>query len=145
MNDRRFLVVCCGNTCRSPMAGEIIRHVAERAGQKVEVRTAGLWPQEHNPLATNAVTAMREIGLDISDDYPKGLTPALIEWADVIVPVEEHYGDEIVDRFQEASEKVRTLTSSIPDPYCKDLRTYRECRDLLLQAARRLVEEPHPG
>jgi protein-tyrosine-phosphatase len=45
---------------------------------------------------------MREIGLDISGDYPKGLTAALVEWADVIVPVEEHYGDEIVDRFQEA-------------------------------------------
>ena len=45
---------------------------------------------------------MRETGVKISDDYPKGLTLALVEWADAIVPVEEQYGEEIVDRVPES-------------------------------------------
>lgn len=145
MNEGRFLIVCSGNTCRSPMAGGIIRHVAETSGETAEVRTAGLWPQEGSPLAKNAVTAMRETGVDIADDYPKELTLALIEWADAIVPVEEQYGDEIVERFPQASGKVRTLTFGIPDPYGKDLAAYRQCRDLLLQAVRQLLEGPDLG
>ena len=36
------LVVCTGNTCRSPMAGGLLKKIAQSRGLSVVVRTAGL-------------------------------------------------------------------------------------------------------
>ncbi len=71
----RVLILCTGNTCRSPMAGGLLRRIASGAGIKVEVRTAGLTPHANTRVAENAITVMREIGIDISDEYSRGVTP----------------------------------------------------------------------
>ena len=128
----RILIVCSGNTCRSPMAGGLLGQVCSEMGREVEVETAGLWPG--GSLATKALEAMREVGIDISREEPKALTARLVEWADVILCVDRRYGGEVEDRFPEASDKVAFLHRDISDPYCGSLSRYRECRDLLCEA-----------
>ena len=56
----RVLFLCTGNSCRSQMAEGLLRHLA---GDRFEVASAGTDPQGLNP---GAVTAMREIGIDIA-------------------------------------------------------------------------------
>ncbi len=61
----KVLFLCTGNSARSQMAEGYLRHVA---GDRYEVLSAGVSPKGMNPLA---VEAMREIGIDISQQRSK--------------------------------------------------------------------------
>ena len=74
------LFVCVHNAGRSQMAAGWLAHLA---GDRVEVRSAGSAPADGvNPAA---VEAMREVGIDISDQSPKILTADAVEASDVCV------------------------------------------------------------
>jgi 3-hydroxyisobutyrate dehydrogenase len=74
------LFVCVHNAGRSQMAAGLLRKLA---GDRVAVRTAGSEPaDELNPVA---VEAMREIGVDLSQEFPKPLTDEFVRDADVVI------------------------------------------------------------
>jgi len=74
------LFVCIHNAGRSQMAAGFLRALT---GGAVDVRSAGSDPGPHvNPAA---VEAMAEVGIDISDQSPKLLTPQAVEAADVVI------------------------------------------------------------
>jgi arsenate reductase (thioredoxin) len=53
------------------------------AGGRHEARSAGTEPAKHvHPVV---VSAMRELGVDLSDRVPRVLTTELAQWADVVV------------------------------------------------------------
>jgi arsenate reductase (thioredoxin) len=81
MADRpSVLFVCVHNAGRSQMAAGWLRHLA---GESVEVRSAGSIPgHQVNPAA---VEAMREVGIDITDQKPKILEYDTVESSDVLV------------------------------------------------------------
>ncbi len=64
----KVLFLCTGNSARSQMAEGLFRHYA---GDQYEVFSAGTNPVGLNPLA---VQAMREIGIDISQQRSKNVT-----------------------------------------------------------------------
>ncbi len=74
------LFVCVHNAGRSQMAQGVLAHLA---GDAVEVRSAGTAPAE----ATNpaAVEAMAEVGIDITAQTPKILTPDTVQTSDVVI------------------------------------------------------------
>jgi arsenate reductase (thioredoxin) len=74
------LFVCVHNAGRSQMAAGWLRHLA---GDAVEVRSAGSEPADQiNPAA---VEAMREVGIDITDQKSKILEYEVAQDSDVIV------------------------------------------------------------
>ena len=74
------LFVCVQNSGRSQMAAALLH---QRAAGLVHVRSAGSDPAEQiNP---RAVEAMREIGVDLSQEFPKPLTDEVVRAADVVV------------------------------------------------------------
>ena len=80
--DTRPMVVflCVHNAGRSQMAAGWMQHLA---GDQVEVFSGGSDPaSEVNPAA---VDAMAEIGIDISNEFPKPWTDEVVRAADVIV------------------------------------------------------------
>jgi arsenate reductase len=81
MSDKpSVLFVCVHNAGRSQMAAGWLRHLA---GDAVEVRSAGSEPADRiNPAA---VEAMREVGIDITDQTPKRLEYATAQASDVII------------------------------------------------------------
>lgn len=64
----RILFLCTGNSARSQMTEGWARHLA---GSRFEIHSAGTTPTGLNPLA---VEAMKEKGIDISQQRPKQLT-----------------------------------------------------------------------
>ncbi|GAA3381682.1 arsenate reductase ArsC [Cryptosporangium minutisporangium] len=74
------LFVCVHNAGRSQMAAGWLTHLA---GDTVEVRSAGSAPADSiNPVA---VEAMREVGIDITDQKPKILTTDAVQASDVVI------------------------------------------------------------
>lgn len=74
------LFVCVHNAGRSQMAAGFLRDIA---GDRIEVRSAGSMPAEQiNPVA---VSAMSEVGIDITAEQPKVLTTEAVQASDVVI------------------------------------------------------------
>jgi protein-tyrosine-phosphatase len=74
------LFVCIHNAGRSQMAAVL---TADLSGGRVSVRSAGSEPaSEINP---QVIDAMAELGLDLSQEFPKPLTDDFVRAADVVI------------------------------------------------------------
>jgi arsenate reductase len=74
------LFICVHNAGRSQMAAALLDH---HANGKVLVRSAGSDPADRlNPAV---VSAMAEVGIDLSREFPKPLTDASVKTADVVI------------------------------------------------------------
>jgi len=74
------LFVCVHNAGRSQMAAGFMTHLGQG---RVDVLSAGSAPKDSiNPVA---VEAMAEIGIDISSNSPKILTPEAVQQSDAVI------------------------------------------------------------
>jgi arsenate reductase len=74
------MFVCVHNAGRSQMAAGFLTAMA---GDRVEVRSAGTAPADSvNPAV---VTAMGEVGIDLTAQTPKVLTPDAVQASDVVI------------------------------------------------------------
>ena len=123
------LFVCVHNAGRSQMAAGL---VTLRSGGRIRVRSAGSAPAgEINPAA---VQAMAEVGVDLSEEYPKPLTDQAVRAADVVITMGcgdacpifpgKRYEDWVLD-----------------DPAGQDLAAVRATRDEIDTRVRQLVAE----
>jgi arsenate-mycothiol transferase len=76
---RSVLFVCVKNGGKSQMAAGLARKIAP----DVQVDSAGTSPG--SSLNALSVASLEEIGVDLSGEHPKPLTPELVAAADVVV------------------------------------------------------------
>ena len=123
------LFVCVHNAGRSQMAAGLLDR---QAVGRVHVRSAGSTPADE--LNSNVVEAMREIGIDITQEFPKPLTDEFVKAADVVITM--GCGDACPiypgKRYEDWE---------LDDPEGKDLETVRRIRDEVANRVKRLVEE----
>lgn len=82
MNEKlRVLILCTGNSARSQMAEGLLRESGEG---KFEVESAGVAPSSVRP---EAVEAMREIGIDISNHRSKSVDEFAGQQFDYVITV----------------------------------------------------------
>lgn len=150
------LFVCSGNTCRSPLAAVVFRHLLDQESRgDVVIGSAGTGAYDGEPASEGAYLVALERGLDLSGHRARLLTPELVAGADLILTMSgghlarvERLGGagkawllgDYANR-GEGPEEVR-------DPFGSDVETYRETVDqlerLLLGARERLLRE-HPA
>jgi arsenate reductase (thioredoxin) len=126
------LFVCIHNAGRSQMAAALLDHLGEG---RVHVRSAGSEPADRiNP---DVVTAMAEIGLDVSKQFPKPITDDAVRAADVVITM--GCGDACPiypgKRYEDWA---------LDDPADADLDGVRRIRDEIAERVRRLVGELAP-
>lgn len=78
---KRVLILCTGNSARSQMAEGLFRH---EGGDRFEVFSAGTKPSLVRP---EAVSAMKEIGIDISAHRSKSVDEFIGQPLDVVITV----------------------------------------------------------
>ena len=127
----KLLIVCLGNTCRSPIAGGLARKMAAKRAMDIEVRTAGITHHPGRPVEPKAVAVMTEIGADISYEYSKPLTAEDISWADWVLCLQRKHALYLADQHPAARQKLLTLGADVQDPFHKPVSEYRKCRDQL--------------
>jgi arsenate reductase (thioredoxin) len=123
------LFVCVHNAGRSQMAAGLVKL---RSDGRVHVRSAGSAPgDEINPAV---VQAMTEIGVDMSEEFPKPLTDEVVRAADVVITM--GCGDACPiypgKRYEDWE---------LDDPAGRDLETVSRIRDEIDGRVRRLVDE----
>lgn len=150
----KVLLVCTGNTCRSPMAEAILRRiVAERGLDRVEVASAGVGAFEGSPASEGAYLVAIEHGLDLSAHRARTVTRELLAQADLVLTMSAGHAARVAALG--AAGKVFRLgdyagrapaEADVPDPFGGDLEEYRATfaclADLLEDAVARLAAEP---
>jgi len=133
---KKLIFVCTGNTCRSPMAEGLLKHLlGPNCGW--EISSAGVCAATGWPPSVCAVEALREKGIDISNQRSQTLTPDLIEEADLLVTMTSGHRDTVLAVAPESDGKVFLLKSfgiaqsptDIYDPVGEALEVYRRVRD----------------
>ena len=81
MSKKRVLILCTGNSARSQMAEGLLGNMA---GEDFEVYSAGTKPVGLNP---NAVAAMKEAGIDISNHRSKSVDEFAGQQFDYVITV----------------------------------------------------------
>ena len=74
------LFVCVHNSGRSQMAAG---YMSKLGGDKVVVRSAGSAPKES--ISLTVIEAMAEVGIDITQEYPKPLTDEVVRASDAVI------------------------------------------------------------
>ncbi|WP_325051319.1 arsenate reductase ArsC [Pseudonocardia dioxanivorans] len=129
------LFVCVHNAGRSQMAAALLHHHAHGT---VNVRSAGSAPADTINPAVGEV--MNEIGLDLSQEFPKPLTDDVVRAADVVITM--GCGDACP-----VYPGKRYLDWDLTDPAGKTAAEIRPIRDEIDRRVRELITEltAHPA
>jgi protein-tyrosine phosphatase len=82
---KSVLFVCTGNTCRSPLAEALLRLEAGRRDVDIEASSAGTFAATGSPASPQSVLAAGRRGADLSSHRSRGLDPALLSRADLVL------------------------------------------------------------
>lgn len=148
-----ILLVCTGNTCRSPMAEVLMRQmVAEKLGcspdeldqQDVLIASAGIAAAPGSGPSQEAVAVMQDRDLNLANHASQPLTEKLVRHADVILTMTNGHRQAILRRWPEAASRTHTLrpdSGDISDPIGGPISVYRECAQQVEEALRTRVDE----
>ena len=127
------LFVCVQNAGRSQMAMGLMN---ELAGGRVHVRSAGSMPA--SDISATVITAMDNIGIDITSEFPKPLTDDVVQAADVVVTM--GCGDACP-----VYPGKRYIDWNLPDPDGMSAEGVAEVRELIREHVQQLLAELAPA
>jgi protein-tyrosine-phosphatase len=149
----QILLVCTGNTCRSPLAEAMLRRkLAERGVDGVTVESAGTGAWDGAPASEGAYLVALEHGLDLSAHRARLLTRELVGNVDLVLTMARHHRARVEQLGSDVAVHLlgeyagRTgAEAEVRDPFGGDLEGYRETYDelegLLDNVVERLARE----
>lgn len=136
-----ILLVCTGNTCRSPMAELLCRKmIADRlkcsleevADRGVLVMSAGLSAMMGGRPTPEAVGVMSQMGLNLADHESQPLSSQLVRHADIIWTMTRAHRQAIVMQWPEAASRTFLLCrdqGDVADPIGGPVEFYERCAE----------------
>ena len=135
-----ILLVCSGNTCRSPLAAAILSEKLARTSDYADaiVQSAGTAAWDGTPASEGSYLVALERGLDLSGHRARMLTADQVQDADIILTMSDAHTRRVAELGGE--QKVFTLTDyagdpdgrrDVRDPMGGDVAGYRETAILL--------------
>lgn len=144
MKDRFVTFVCTGNTCRSPMAEKLFTHAIQAQPEPIhslKAISAGVSAYEGTTPSINAIKALKDCGLDISNHLSQQLTQEIVDHSLAIFCMTTTHQHILLDEFNVNPNTVHLLRDflptqdkNIPDPFGQNLDAYKTCRDHIVEA-----------
>jgi protein-tyrosine phosphatase len=140
MTAQVILFVCTGNTCRSPMAEGMFRHLlCERLKCGPEqlddhgliVASAGIAASYGMPASPESTELMADMGIDIRVHESQPLTARLLNHADFVYTMTRGHRNAILAQRPDLADCVHVLApdgSDVPDPIGGGMDEYRRCQ-----------------
>lgn len=141
----RILIVCAGNTCRSPMAKVIFEQILRQQGlnHKIFVDSAGIAVQPGDASANKKAQRAIELlyGVDLLVNHrPRPIDSVALSDFDLILTMNETQKVGLPEKKTYTLKEYAGLSGKIVDPIGGDLDTYIRCRDEIKNCADRVVE-----
>lgn len=137
MNQKKILVLCTGNSCRSQIAEGYLRHFA---GNRADVYSAGVETHGVNP---RAIATMQEDNLDISGQTSNNVEEYRGIDFDFVITVCDH----AQERCPYFPSRAKKFHQNFPDPAkasgteAEVKAKFRQVRDLIKEYCQRFVLE----
>lgn len=147
------LMVCTGNTCRSPMAECLMKkHLAERLGCSVDqltergvnVLSAGVAASEGAEASRESVQVMSDCGLDLSLHESQPVNETMVQSADLILTMTKSHRNALVSYWPEAASRTFVLSDGsddVADPIGGTTEHYQRCAQQIDDYVRKWVEK----
>ncbi|MDR1255844.1 MAG: low molecular weight protein arginine phosphatase [Puniceicoccales bacterium] len=133
MKKKKILIVCTGNTCRSPLAMVIISdHLKKNAPtSNFSVLSAGVSAQNGEPASKHAAQVASELGLSLDKHAARRVDRNLLKGVDLILCMTGTHKLHLLHNFENLEGKCFTfaecvISQDISDPYGRDIEAYRE-------------------
>ncbi len=141
------LVVCTGNTCRSPMGEMILRNgLAKKLGcaeneletHGISVRSAGIAAMPGAKPSDQSIAVMQKRGLDLTRHCSQPVTDHLVKHADVILTMTAGHRQALVSQWPELTTRTFMFATDgrdVCDPIGQSEDVYRLCADQMTNYA----------
>lgn len=149
MKHKKIVVVCTGNTCRSPMAEAALKQeLKKRKIAWYRITSAGIAATKGSPMSEYAKQALNEAKIPYDKAFSsKRLSLELIEDASAVICMTASQQEALKD-FPNVTSFPALCGKEIPDPYGQGIDTYRatlrairECLPRIIQICCPKVEE----
>ena len=139
MTMARILVVCTGNTCRSPMLAALVRH----RRPDLQVESAGTAAGMHEPASDGACLAMERRGLTLNAHASRPVDGLDLSSYDRIYAMTPRHAAHLRS-LGVPSERLAVVSAAhggVPDPFGGDDHAYEACALVLESAADNISQE----